>query len=216
MEPKTIETREQMRTDEIWIVSYRINVCMFADCLYSFTFDMTVECGGVRGQPFFESICGWSGRLQWRFMCALLCSIWNNLDSTVFNQQRKMKRKKTENRERKTGNWNENWKRKTVHRYICVVVLRQTTDDSRSRSRSRVGHEMNDDLYVHIVFGLLSACLRKRGERERKSENNETVAMKARRRWTRRSGGVLGEAAFCLCNAFIDRFCSARVVRKIN
>lgn len=84
---------------------------------------------------------------------------------------------------------------------------------------------MNDDLYVFYLGCFQLAYGREERARERESENNETVAMGARRRWMRRSGGVLGMllsvccllfSVFSLRNAFIDRFRSARVVRKIN
>lgn len=170
---------------------------------------MTVECGGVRGQPFFESICGWSGRLQWRFMCALLCSIWNNLDSTVFNQQRKMKRKKTENRERKTGNWNENWKRKTVHRYICVFVL--------DRRQTTVGVGVASDtrwmmIYMYILY--LGCFQLAYGREEKERERARTTKLSP---WRQGEGGRGGLGAYWgkLLSVFVMRSLTDFVAQEL-
>lgn len=167
-EPKAIETWQASISTLIWgqlkyesIAIDIMDVCQVQQARLS-SIGLVMERGRVRGNTF-ESICGWSGRVQWRFMCALLCSIWNNLDGTIFNQREKMKREKKRRTERtKNGKLKtkiENEKRFKINFCCCA------TDDSRGES-SRVGREMNDDLYVFYLgcFQLLTEELAMEGE----------------------------------------------------
>lgn len=141
MEPKTIETPQTSitLTDDIWIVSYRIHECLLTVFIASLSICLwrVVECGATFSKVSAADLVHCNGDL------CVLCSapFEHNLDSTVFNQQRKMKRKKTENRERKTENGKLKHKLKTkngsqIHFCCCAA-----TDDRRQLESRRTRDE---------------------------------------------------------------------------
>lgn len=151
-----------------------------------------MECGATFSKVSAADLVHCNGDL-----CVLCSSPFeHNLDSTVFNQQRKMKRKKTENRERKTENGKLKHKLKTkngsqIHFCCCAA-----TDDSWSR----VGREMNDDLYVFYLGCFRLAYGREERAREREREQRN-CRHGGKAKVDEEVWGRIGEAAFGLLSS---------------
>lgn len=150
-----------------------------------------LSTSGVRGNTF-ECISDWSDLIWPTAMEIYVCSALlrssllhlkqfrqHNFQSATENETEKNGKR----REQKTENWRrkKNWKRETVQDKFSVVV-RHTTVGVES---SRVGREMNDDLYMYFIWVAFS-CLRKR---RRKRERERVTKLSP---WGQGEGGCFG------------------------
>lgn len=172
-------------------VSY---LCMFADCFYSFTFDMAVECVVECGSTFFRKYL----RLIWSTAMEIyVCSALLHLKQFRQHSFQSAKENETEkNGEQRAENGNLKQKLKTKYGSQIHLCCCAATDDIRSRSRSRVGREMNDDLYVFYLGCFQLAYGREEKEREQRNCRHEGNAKVDEEVWGRIEGKLL--SAFCL------------------
>lgn len=172
---------------------------------------MPVECGGVRGN-LFESICGWSGPLQWRFMCALLCPIWtqfrqHSFQSAKENETEKNGEQRAENRKRKTETQIENEKRFADTFLLLRCDRRQTTVGVASDARWMM-------IYMCFIWVAFSLLTEERRERER--ERARTTKLSP---WGQGEGGWGGLGAYWGCCFRSAVFCfqsSVFVMRSLT
>lgn len=160
---------------------------------------MPVECGGVWGN-LFESICGWSGPLQWRFMCALLCPIWtqfrqHSFQSAKENETEKNGEQRAENRKRKTETQIENEKRFADTFLLLCCDRRQTTVGVASDARWMM-------IYMCFIWVAFSLLTEERREREREREwEQRNCRHGGKAKVDEEVWGRIGEAAFGLLSS---------------